>query len=39
MVNRTQGLVLGFFLVVWVSLLAILVVAPRSTTRPSGLRR
>jgi hypothetical protein len=27
-VNRTQGLVLGFFLVVWVSLLAILVVAP-----------
>jgi hypothetical protein len=27
-VNRTQGLVLGFFLGVWVSLLAILVVAP-----------
>jgi hypothetical protein len=28
MVNRTQALVLGFFLVVWVSLLVILVVAP-----------
>ena len=28
MVNRTQGLVLGFFLVVWVSLLVIVVVAP-----------
>ena len=28
MVNRTQALVLGFFLVVWVSLLAILMVAP-----------
>jgi hypothetical protein len=28
MVNRTQGLVLGYFLVVWVSLLVILVVAP-----------
>lgn len=27
-VNRTQALVLGFFLVVWVSLLAILMVAP-----------
>jgi hypothetical protein len=27
-VNRTQGLVLGFFLVVWVSLLAILMAAP-----------
>jgi hypothetical protein len=28
MVNRTQALVLGFFLVVWVSLLVILVAAP-----------
>ena len=28
MVNRTQGLVLSFFLVVWVSLLVIVVVAP-----------
>ena len=28
MVNRTQGLVLGFLLVVWVSLLVIVVVAP-----------
>lgn len=28
MVNRTQGLVLGFFVVVWVSLLVIVVVAP-----------
>ena len=28
MVNRTQRLVLGFFLVVWVSLLVIVVVAP-----------
>ena len=28
MVNRIQGLVLGFFVVVWVSLLVILVVAP-----------
>jgi hypothetical protein len=28
MVNRTQALVLGFFLVIWVSLLVILVVAP-----------
>jgi hypothetical protein len=28
MVNRTQALVLGFFLVAWVSLLAILVAAP-----------
>src|SRR4029450_7464684 len=28
MVNRTQGLVLSFFLVVWVSLLVIAVVAP-----------
>jgi hypothetical protein len=28
MVNRTQSLVLGFFLVVWVSLLVILVAAP-----------
>jgi hypothetical protein len=28
MVNRTQALVLGFFLLVWVSLLVILVVAP-----------
>ena len=27
-VNRTQALVLGFFLVVWVSLLAILMAAP-----------
>ena len=27
-VNRTQALVLGFFLVVWVSLLVILVAAP-----------
>jgi len=27
-VNRTQGLVLGFFLVAWVSLLVIVVVAP-----------
>jgi hypothetical protein len=27
-VNRTQALVLGFFLVVWVSLLLILVAAP-----------
>ena len=27
MVNRTQALVLGFFLVVWVSLLVILVAA------------
>jgi predicted PurR-regulated permease PerM len=27
-VNRTQALVLGFFLVVWISLLAILMVAP-----------
>ena len=27
-VNRTQALVLGFFLVVWVSLLAILMMAP-----------
>jgi hypothetical protein len=28
MVNRIQGLVVGFFLVVWASLLVILVVAP-----------
>jgi hypothetical protein len=28
MVNRTQALVLGFFVVVWVSLLVILVAAP-----------
>jgi hypothetical protein len=27
-VNRTQALVLGFFLIVWVSLLVILVAAP-----------
>lgn len=42
MVNRTQGLVLGFFLVVWVSLLAILVVAPEvydQALRLEALRR
>jgi hypothetical protein len=41
MVNRIQGLVLGFFLVVWVSLLAILVVAPEvydQALRPPGGR-
>ena len=40
MVNRTQALVLGFFLVVWVSLLVILVAAPevydRALRLPNG---
>ena len=41
-VNRTQALVLGFFLVVWVSLLVILVAAPevfdQALRLPSGHR-
>jgi hypothetical protein len=40
MVNRTQALVLGFFLVVWASLLVILVAAPevydQALRLPSG---
>jgi hypothetical protein len=38
LVNRTQALVLGFFLLVWVSLVVILAAAPEVMTRPSGCR-
>jgi hypothetical protein len=41
MVNRTQGVVLGFFVLVWVSLVVILVVAPEvydQALRPPGGR-
>jgi hypothetical protein len=41
-VNRTQTLVLGFFVVVWISLLVILVAAPevydRALRLPAGDR-
>ena len=39
MVNRTQALVLGFFLVAWMSLLTILVAAPEVYDRALGVLR
>src|SRR5919108_1037223 len=39
MVNRTQGLVLGFFVLAWASLVAILAAAPEVYEQSLGLPR